>query len=68
MLSGGPTGLPADDFSSPSPAPVDTSMASTAQLRHKYRAAILAVCVAAITITGTIYGAGLKTRQEIKAV
>ena len=34
----------------------------------KYRRMLLAGCVAAITVTGTWYGAGLKTRREIAVV
>lgn len=36
--------------------------------RRKIKTIILACSIAAITATGTLYGAGLKTSQEIKEV
>ena len=34
----------------------------------KYRRMLITGCVAAITVTGAWYGAGLKTKQEIAVV
>ena len=35
---------------------------------QKYKAGVYTACFAAVTFTGTIYGAGLKTQKEFKEV
>ncbi|KAK4125126.1 hypothetical protein N657DRAFT_355166 [Parathielavia appendiculata] len=55
---------PPNPSAAPSVADIAALKAETAQ---KWRRIILTVAFASVTITGTIYGAGLKTQQEWKA-
>jgi hypothetical protein len=65
-LTDGPGYIPGRRRRPPPPAPL--TEAEIAAQKLKYRRIIWTVAFAAVIITGSIYGAGLKTQREWKQV